>query len=247
MSEKIEKSAPESGENKELIKVILAALQVVFLIVLVFQMYSLNQKFDVITGDVPSGDDAAPAAAPTAPSKPLDMKSLIDDDAVKGSASAPVTIVEFSDYQCPFCARFYQQTLPQIQENYIDTGKVKFIYRDYPLASIHPLAQKAAEAAECAGEQGKYFDMHDMLFTKGVTGGVEAYKQFAADLKLDTAKFNECLDSGKMAAEISKDTQDGNAAGVQGTPAFIINGQIISGAQPYANFQAAIDAALNAN
>ena len=172
------------------------------------------------------------------------MKALVDDDTVQGSANAPVTIVEFSDYQCPFCQRFYQQTLPQIEQNYIQTGKAKFVYRDFPLSSIHPFAQKAAEAAECAGEQGKYYEMHNKLFGEGVTGGVDGYKQFAKDIGLDTAKFNDCIDSGKMAAEVSKDQQDGVAVGIQGTPGFIINGEVISGAQPYERFKAAIDAAL---
>ena len=100
----------------------------------------------------------------------LDVEDLIDDDAFKGDANAPVTIIEWSDYECPFCGRFYRDTLGLIESAYIDTGKVKFVYRDFPL-SFHPNAQKAAEAAECAGEQGKYFDMHDLLFENGVSGG----------------------------------------------------------------------------
>ncbi|MBI4152172.1 DsbA family protein [Candidatus Woesearchaeota archaeon] len=178
-----------------------------------------------------------------APTAPVDMKQLVDDDAVKGDANAPVTIVEFSDYECPFCARFYEQTLSQINEKYIKTGKVKFVYRDFPL-SFHPQAQKAAEAAECAGEQGKYYEMHDLLFEKGVQGGVAGFKQYAQELGLDTGKFNSCLDSGQMAAEIRKDMADGAAAGVQGTPGFFVNGIEISGAQPFEVFQQVIDAAL---
>jgi protein-disulfide isomerase len=169
------------------------------------------------------------------------MKALEDDDTVKGSANAPVTIIEWSDYECPFCARFYSQTLGKIDEEYIKTGKAKLIYRDFPL-SFHKNAQKAAEAAECAGEQGKYYEMHNKLFEAGVSGG--AFKQYAKDIGLDSTKFSECLDSGKMASEISKDVQDGIAAGIQGTPGFIINGQLISGAQPFEVFKQAIDKAL---
>jgi protein-disulfide isomerase len=180
---------------------------------------------------------------PTVPSAPV--KVDIDDDSIKGDKNAPVTIVEFSDYECPFCARFYSQTLSQIDENYIKTGKVRLVYRDFPL-SIHPQAQKAAEAAECAGEQDKYYDMHNILFEKGVSGGVTSFKQYASEIGLDTAKFNSCLDSGKMASEVQKDFQDGQSYGVRGTPAFFINGQLVSGAQPYANFEAAIEAALKA-
>ncbi|MBT3642905.1 DsbA family protein [archaeon] len=175
----------------------------------------------------------------------VDMEDLIDDDAIKGDADAPVTIVEWSDYECPFCTKFYDQTFSQINEEYIKTGKVKFIYRDFPLG-FHKNAQKAAEAAECAGEQGKYFDMHDALFENGVTGGVSSFKQFAADIGLDTDDFNDCLDSGEMASEVAKDLADGSAAGITGTPGFIINGQLVSGAQPFSVFKQVIDAELAA-
>jgi len=175
----------------------------------------------------------------------INMEDLLDDDAVKGDSDAPVTIVEWSDYECPFCGRFYEQTYTQIVSQYIDTGKVKLVFRDFPL-SFHQYAQKAAEAAECAGEQGKYYEMHDMLFEKGVAGGVDSFKQFAADLGLNTNKFNTCLDSGAMAAEVAKDMADGQAAGIKGTPGFIINGELVSGAQPFAVFQQKIEAALNA-
>jgi len=173
----------------------------------------------------------------------INMDDLADDDAFKGDKDAPVTIVEWSDYECPFCERFYSQTLGLIDEEYIQTGKVKFVYRDFPLG-FHQNAQKAAEAAECAGEQGKYYDMHDLLFESGVEGGVTAFKQYAATIGLDTDEFNSCLDSGEMASEIQADMQDGQAVGVSGTPGFIINGKLISGAQPFSVFQQAIEAEL---
>lgn len=188
---------------------------------------------------------AAPSAprAPSAPPAAAKASDLVDDDAFKGDADAPVTIVEFSDFECPFCARFYQQTLNQIDEQYIKTGKVKFVYRDFPL-SFHPNAQKAAEASECAGEQDKFWEMHDQLFESGVSGGVSSFKQFAADIGLDTDDFNTCLDSGAMASEVQKDMRDGTAAGIRGTPGFVVNGQLISGAQPFSVFQQIIDAEL---
>ena len=173
----------------------------------------------------------------------VDMKGLIDDDAVKGSKDAKVTIVEWSDFECPFCERFYSQTLGKIMEEYVDTGKVKFVYRDFPL-SFHKNAQKAAEAAECAGEQGKFWEMHDMLFERGVSGGVNSFKQYAKELGLNANEFGQCLDSGKMANEVVKDTRDGEALGIQGTPGFIINGQLVSGALPFENFKQVIDAEL---
>lgn len=184
---------------------------------------------------------AQPAEA--APTVPIDMETLMDDDEVKGDANAPVTIIEWSDFECPFCARFYDQTYGQIVKEYIETGKVKIIFRDFPLG-FHANAQKAAESAECAGEQGKYYEMHDKLFEEGVTGGVDSFKQYAKDLNLDTTKFNECLDSGTMADEIAKDMQDGQSVGISGTPGFIINGQLLSGAQPFAAFKQVIDAEL---
>jgi len=173
----------------------------------------------------------------------INMKNLIEDDSIKGDPNAPVTIVEFSDYECPFCAKFYAQAFKQIESEYIDTGKVKFVYRDFPL-NFHAQAQKAAEAAECAGEQGKYFEMHDKLFELGVSGGVTAFKQYASDIGLDTDEFNSCLDSGAMTSEVKKDMLDGQKLGVKGTPAFFINGEMISGAQPYSVFKSAIDSAL---
>ena len=173
------------------------------------------------------GDDPTPSVA--------DMEALLDDDAVRGDKDAPVTIVEWSDFECPFCARFFEQTLPSIEEEYIKTGKVKLIYRDFPL-SFHTNAQKAAEAAECAGEQGKYWEMHDLLFAQGVQGGVAGFKQYAKTLGLNTAKFDTCLDSGAMAGEVQKDMADGAAVGIQGTPGFMVNGKMVSGAQPLSLF-----------
>jgi len=173
-----------------------------------------------------------------------DFSDLTDDDSVKGDPNAPVTIVEFSEYECPFCARFYSQTYLQIVEEYVDTGKVKVVFRDFPL-SFHKNAQKAAEAAECAGEQDQYYDMHDKLFGDGVVGGVTTFKKYAQEIGLNTADFDACLDSGNMAAETKKDMSDGQAAGVKGTPAFFINGEFISGAQPFSVFKKAIDAELN--
>ena len=174
-----------------------------------------------------------------------------DDDPVRGDPNAKVTIIEFSDYQCPFCGRFYDQTLSQIQKDYIDTGKAKLIYRDFPL-SFHPNAQKGAETAECAKEQGKYWEMHDMLFSKqsewsslDAAAAAAKFKGYAKTLGLTTA-FDSCLDTGKTAAEVQKDFTDGSSYGVSGTPTFYINGAELVGAQPYSSFKQAIDAQLKA-
>lgn len=224
---------PSSDKFWKITTVVLIALLAIFL----WRSGSLSGN----SGSI--GAAVANVPQPNAPAAPVDMKTLLDDDAVKGDPKAPVTIIEFSDYECPFCARFYSQTYLQIEEQYIKTGKVKLIYRDFPL-SFHAQAQKAAEAAECAGEQGKYYEMHNKLFEEGVQGGVASFKQFAKDLSLSTTKFNDCLDKGKMAAEVQKDFLDGQRAGIQGTPGFFVNGQLISGAQPFSVFQQVIEAEL---
>ncbi len=227
---------------------------VILLVTISFQLGSINKNMKSMDSKLsslenffnkieqPTPTEAAPKPQEQ-PSPSVDMKALIDDDAVKGDKNAPVTIVEFSDFECSFCARFYTQTLKQIEDEYIKTGKVKFVYRDFPLG-FHANAQKAAEAAECAGEQGEYYKMHDKLFDNGVKGGTDSFKQFAEDIGLDTAKFNDCLDSGKMASEVQKDMKDGSAAGIRGTPGFIINGQLVSGAQPFSAFKQIIEAEL---
>jgi protein-disulfide isomerase len=224
------------------------ALTIILLIVILTRVNDIRSEVMGTEVEVQAAQKAeVKQAVPTAPSVPsagiTDMVALIDDDDVKGDPNAPVTIVEWSDFECPFCGRFYSDTLGQIQSEYIDTGKVKLVYRDFPL-SFHANAQKSAEAAECAGEQDKFWEMHDLLFERGVTGGVTAFKQFAAELGLDTGDFNTCLDTGAMAAETAKDMADGGQAGVRGTPGFVINGQLVSGAQPFSNFKQIIDAEL---
>ena len=168
----------------------------------------------------------------------------VDDDPTKGSESAPVTIIEFSEYQCPFCKRFFDQTLPLIEENYIKTGKVKYVFRDFPL-SFHEYAPKAAEAAECADEQDKFWEYHDKLFENQNALGIESLKQYAIELNLNTVKFDSCLDSGIMASEVQKDFSDGSEYGVSGTPTLFINGVKVVGAQPYSVFEEIIEQELN--
>ena len=174
-----------------------------------------------------------------------------DDDAALGDPDAPVTIIEFSDFQCPFCRKFYRETLPQIKKDYLLTGKARFVYRDFPLVQIHPGATPAAEGAECAEEQGKFWEMHDAIFDEQEKQGsgtiqftADDVKKWAAKIGLNTSKFNQCLDSGKYRQEVEKDLADGSAAGVNGTPATFINGRLVSGAQPFAAFKVIIDEEL---
>jgi protein-disulfide isomerase len=178
--------------------------------------------------------------------------TTIDDDPVMGSPDAKVTLVEFSDYQCPYCSRFYRSTYPVIKDEFVKTGKLLYVFRDYPLP-FHKKAQKAHEAANCAGEQNKYWKMHDRIFNNQQTMDVEDLRKHAETLALDTTVFNTCLNSGKHAQEINKDIEAGKTAGVQGTSSFILgmtnnNGQVkglfISGARPTEYFRKEINKML---
>ena len=174
----------------------------------------------------------------------VNAEDYVDDDPVLGNKNAKLTIVEFSDFQCPFCARFKEQTLNQLKSQYIDTGKVKFVYRDFPLSSIHPMAQKAAEASECADDQEKFWEMHDKIFEGQASLSINSLKQWAAELGLNTNDFNKCLDSGKNKDEVEKDLRDATSSGGQGTPYFIVGEIPVSGAQPFSAFQQAIESQL---
>ena len=160
----------------------------------------------------------------------------------KGPDSAPITIVEFSDYQCPYCSRA-ESTVKDLLELEKYKGKLRLVYRDYPLPS-HNLAPKAAEAAHCAGDQGKYWELHDRLFAASPKLEVTDLKAYARELKLDEGRFTKCLDSGEKAKVVAEHFKAGNEAGVRGTPAFFINGRLLSGAQKLEAFTAIIDAEL---
>jgi protein-disulfide isomerase len=172
------------------------------------------------------------------------------DDAAgsKGDPDAPVVVVEYSDYQCPFCQRHFAEVLPQIQP-YIDDGTVLYVFKDFPLTSIHPQAPKAAEAARCAGDQEAYWPMHDLLFQNqqqwsGQATAVDIFKGYAGQLGLDQATFDQCLDSGQHAAAVEANLQEGLGYGVRGTPAFFINRTLLPGAYPIEAFQQLIQEAL---
>src|SRR5712692_8675866 len=183
------------------------------------------------------------------PSAPMD----ISKQTFKGAANAKVAIIEFSDFQCPFCGRYDKDTYPQLIKDYVDTGKVKYVWRDYPLG-FHPNAQKAAEAAHCAGEQGKFWEMHDRLFANQQTIAAADLPKHAEALQLNTSMFEQCLDSGRYAADIKKDVDFGNNNGISGTPSFFIgvvqpNGSVkvtkkLVGAKSYEEFKSALDSVL---
>ena len=224
---------------------VLVCLLVLVSFINLYGTFSMRGKFLALLAPSGAGaDDGTGSLGQDVPSGPEPkVEASADDDPVKGDKNAPVTIVEFSDFECPFCGRWFQQTFPAIDEKYIKTGKANLIYRDFPL-NFHTQAQKAAEASECADEQGKFWPMHDKLFNEGEQGGVEGFKKYAKDLGLDTGKFNKCLDSGEMAGEIRKDLADGGRYGVSGTPGFFINGVKVVGAQPFQVFEQVIEAEL---
>ena len=198
----------------------------------------------------------ARAAAQQPPQvQPQNVVLTLDGEPAKGDKSARVVLVEFTDYQCPFCGRYVHDAYAQIEAEYIKTGKLRYVIREFPLESIHPQAFKAAEAALCAGDQGKYWEMHDRLFANQRALAPEQLAAHAQAVGADEAKFNECLQRGVKAAKIRKDLDDGLKAGVTGTPAFFVGvadggtvkvARVVRGAMPFAAFKEAIDAVLAA-
>lgn len=175
----------------------------------------------------------------------------VDDDPVLGNANAKVTIIEFGDYQCPSCRLFWREIEPRLKKEYVDTGKVKLVFRDFPIKEIHPDATAAAMAAQCAADQGKYWEYHDRIFREQDKGTDDVVRFKAADLKkwgaairLDAAAFNACVDSARYQDEVAKDYADGIAVGIQGTPTFFINGRFVGGAQSFPVFKKIIDEEL---
>lgn len=176
----------------------------------------------------------------------IDTELYSESDPVKGSADAPITIVEFSDFECPFCKRFYDQTLSQIEKNYVETGKAKIVYRDFPLERIHPTAKTASLAAECAKEQGKFWEYHDKIFDNQNQLSKTSLKEWAEEIGLNTESFNQCLNNKKYENEVLEDLSAGRNLGVQGTPHFIIRSSegettSLSGAQPYSRFETVLE------
>jgi len=214
-----------------------------------------DEQLKEILSEIKTAPTLQPTQSPQ-PSAPQIFTVSIDGEPVKGNPDAPITIVEFSDFQCPFCSRFFEQTLPLIEENYIDTGKIKFVYKDLPLDNLHPNARSAHIAAECADEEGKFWEYHDVLFQKQAvwqrlaSSDLDiALSQFAVDLGMQAASFESCMKSQDIADEVNQDTLEAAGYGTTGTPTFFIgtekDGFIkMVGAQPFASFQRVIDEQL---
>lgn len=177
------------------------------------------------------------------PTKKLDAATLVDDAPVLGPASAPVTIVEFSDYQCPAC-KATEPIVKQIIDNYVNSGKVRLAYRDFPLTNLHEFSWKAAEASKCAREQGKFWEYHDLLFQMSPTLDLTSLEKYASSLGLNTQQFNSCLESGKYYDAVKIDQNTALSIGSQGTPTFVINDQRIDGGMPYDQLAQIIESKL---
>jgi protein-disulfide isomerase len=217
-------------------------------------------------GSAKAGQLAQASSAPTQaiapqPTEDTSPKQIsVDDDPVLGDKNAPVTLIEFSDYECPFCKRHFDQVYGQIKKDYIDTGKVKLVYRDFPLSFHDPMATTEAIAANCAREQGgdtAYFKLHDEMFKQTTSNGNGLSKDkiytMATELGLSTDNLKSCVEAEKYKDEVTKDIADGSAGGVSGTPGFFIGkssadgkitGTPLVGAQPYAAFKTIIDQQL---
>jgi len=194
-----------------------------------------------------------PRPAPPGQRMPQNLTVKGDAIHVLGKSDAPVTMVEFTDYQCPFCGRFEATTYPEIKKNYIDTGKLRLIVRDLPLEGLHPYAMKAAQAVHCASDQGKFWEMHDLLFKNQNRLDADSLNGYATkDLGLNGDKFKKCMADGKHLKQIAAEVSYAQSLGITGTPTFIVGkaagdsveGRLVVGALPYENFAAVINDAL---
>ena len=174
----------------------------------------------------------------------------------RGRADAPLVLVEFSDYECPFCIRHFQQTMPELDREYISTGKLRYVFMDYPIDQLHPAALKAHEAARCGGEQGKFWEMHQRLFTPAGSHGVDRLKALASEVGIDRGKFDTCLDSGRMQGPVRASVDTATQLGADGTPQMYLgvadaSGSFriirsIRGAVPFGQIKQVIDGLLSA-
>jgi protein-disulfide isomerase len=203
------------------------------------------------------GDQIVKRVTPAKPQIPFDMTVNQSNGETKGSKAARVAIVEFSDFQCSYCLSYVKETFPQIDKDYIRTGKVKYIFRNFPLTNGHPNAFRAAEAAHCAAAQGKFWEAHDRFFDNQDKLNVDDWPQHAQALGLDTQKFDQCLMSGMYDEEINNDIDDAQRVGINGTPAFLIGviapdgskvnvRKIMMGAETYDSFKQTLDDLISA-
>lgn len=242
---------PMNNTKKDFLLGLLAGIAVISLIGFLIMTVAYFQKSSsLIKGDVKGAaennviqKDNAPAKddQPAEPAGDLGAVKINPNDYIRGDKNAPVTIIEFSDLQCPYCSRFHA-TMKQVMESYGD--KVKWVFKHFPLESMHPYARAAAEATECAGEQGKFWEYTDAVYENQASLSDEFLSHLADQLKLNGSKFKDCLSSKKYAGKVTADLKMGTDAGVRGTPASFINGELVSGALPFENIKTKIDSLL---
>lgn len=218
------------------------AIVALFVILLLTGVIGFGSSGNVVN----TGNNPTPTPTPSPSPSAIDIE-LDSSDPILGDPDAKITVIEFSDFECPFCERAYSGSVAGLKaSDAFKNGEVNFVYRHLPLNSIHPRAQKAAEASVCAQEQGKFYEYHDKLFENQNALDVASLKAYAVDLGLDTNKFNDCLDSGKASEKVAKDLASATKAGGRGTPYFVIlnndNGKTtsVSGAVPYSQIESAI-------
>ena len=232
-------------DKNELINYLLVGL----LVVGAYFLGSYKTKYELLKT---SGGEKGQAEVQAQPEKKTELsevewKELLQNPvAVKGSESAPVTIVEFTDYQCPFCGRYFQETYPSIMKDYVEKGKVRYVIRDLPLP-FHQHAKEAAIAAYCAGQKGKYWEMHDKLFQEQQTwekanNAAELFAKYGDELGVD---IRDCQKDKQAKEVIGKDLELARKIGASGAPTLFINGKMLVGAQPYSTFKAMIEDALS--
>jgi protein-disulfide isomerase len=220
------------------------------------QLEEIQKELRALRGEVAElkqslGDAQRAAAVRPAPAPPaVPERVSMGDDPVLGSLKAPLALVEFSEFQCPFCRRFHEETLPKLKESYIDTGRLRYVFRDFPLLAIHPHAKAAAVAAHCAGSQDAYWRMHDALFANQKRLGPDLYDELARSLNLDLPAFQACVKAPEAEKEVTADMAEAASLGVQGTPHFflgrvkdgaIVDVRRINGAQPLTSFTQVIE------
>ncbi len=202
---------------------------------------------DTAAADTSAGDTSE-ASVQSNPVSPVETPQVVryeipvDDDPFFGAVDAPITIVEFSDYECPYCRTWHTEVYSQLIDAYGD--QIRFVYRDFPLESIHANAKPAAEAANCANEQGEFWEYHDKLFSMELGLSPEAYQEYATQLGLDIDEFQECFESGRYQEEVQLDFEFAANLGVRSTPTFFVNGIAVVGAQPFEVFQQVIEKEL---
>lgn len=221
---------------------------IALLIIAAYFLGTLTTKIQYLEGTKKTTTTTSQEApsAPTQQITPPDIGHL----PTEGDKNAKVTVIEFSDFQCPFCKRMFDETISLLRNDYVKTGKIKFAYRHYPL-SFHQNAHKAAQASECASEQQKFWEYHDLLFknqdvwaNQSATQAAATFGLYATELGLDATQFDTCLQTEKYKEKVDEDFAAGNKAGVSGTPTTFINGKSIVGAQPYEAFKTEIETAL---